>query len=101
MQGIDILKVERMLSASKRLKERFFNEGEDVVSSFAAKEAFIKAAGGHFASFVWKDLKLVKLRTGEPWFVARGTARRLLGVRRPRVTVTDEKECVVVAVELV
>lgn len=74
---VDIARFERSLDRTPRLVERLFAESErgrparSLAARFAAKEALIKALGGH-SVLRWHDMRIVQDAEGDPGFALSG-----------------------------
>jgi holo-[acyl-carrier protein] synthase len=74
---VDILRFERSIIRTPALVERLFAESErgrparSLAARFAAKEALIKALGGH-AVIRWHDMQVVQDVEGNPDFLLSG-----------------------------
>lgn len=74
---VDIMRFERSLARTPRLVERLFAESErgrparSLAARFAAKEALIKALGGH-SVLRWHDMRVVQNDDGDPGFALSG-----------------------------
>jgi holo-[acyl-carrier protein] synthase len=88
--GVDVVDLDRFarsLERTPQLGERLFGEsdwdgvpdGEARVQSlaarFAAKEATLKALGGHISGFSWHDIQVAKAASGAPSLVLSGGAQ--------------------------
>ncbi|MGX5696465.1 holo-ACP synthase [Agromyces soli] len=85
---VDIDRFERSILRTPRLVERLFAESErgraprSLAARFAAKEALIKALGGH-AVIRWHDMRIVQDASGNPDFAISGALAEhlvLLGI---------------------
>ena len=78
---VDIARFERSVERTPALLERLFAESErnrparSLAARFAAKEALIKALGGH-AVIRWHEMTIVQDDRGQPRLRAVGRARR-------------------------
>lgn len=78
---VDIARFERSLERTPGLRERLFAESErdrpvrSLAARFAAKEALIKALGGH-AVIRWHDMRIVQDVDGNPDFALSGALSR-------------------------
>lgn len=81
---VDIARFERSLTRTPALVERLFDESErsrpvsSLAARFAAKEALIKAVGGH-ESARWHDMVIVSDASGKPSFALTGPIADHLG----------------------
>lgn len=79
--GLDIIEIDRMRDVSKKYKnfiERIFSIEErkqlinrkniypSLSARFSAKEAFIKALGGKYEGWCWKDVEVLTGFNGKP-----------------------------------
>jgi holo-[acyl-carrier protein] synthase len=78
---VDIARFERSLERTPGLRQRLFAESErerparSLAARFAAKEALIKALGGH-AVIRWHDMRIVQDADGNPDFELSGALSR-------------------------
>lgn len=78
---VDIARFERSLERTPGLRERLFAESErdrpvrSLAARFAAKEALIKALGGH-AVIRWHDMRIEQDVDGNPDFALSGALSR-------------------------
>ncbi|QAY73194.1 holo-ACP synthase [Agromyces protaetiae] len=95
---VDIARFERSLVRTPRLVERLFAESErdhparSLAARFAAKEALIKALGGH-AVIRWHDMRVVQDTEGNPDFVLEGALAehvRALGIDRVHLSMSHD-----------
>jgi holo-[acyl-carrier protein] synthase len=95
---VDIARFERSLTRTPRLVERLFAESErnrparSLAARFAAKEALIKALGGHSA-LRWHDMRVVQNDDGDPGFALSGTLAAhvaSLGVDRVHLSMSHD-----------
>ena len=90
--GIDAVDVERMrlaLGRTPRLAQRVFTDGEraygdrfrdpsrQLAARFAAKEATMKALGVGIGAFAFRDVEVVRARSGAPSIAVHGGAAAL------------------------
>jgi holo-[acyl-carrier protein] synthase len=74
---VDMARFERSLVRTPKLIERLFAESErgrpvrSLAARFAAKEALIKALGGH-SVLRWHDMRVVQSEDGDPAFELSG-----------------------------
>lgn len=83
---VDLARFERSLERTPALRERLFGpddlshiptgsaQSASLAARFAAKEAGLKALGGHIADFSWHDIQVRKKVTGQPELVVTGGA---------------------------
>lgn len=85
---VDVARFERALLRTPRLRHRLFGNfdlrdeamsASSLAARFAAKEAALKALGGHIESFSWHDIQ-VEGAAGEPprLVLSGGTSQRAL-----------------------
>jgi holo-[acyl-carrier protein] synthase len=95
---VDIARFERSLTRTPALRERLFAESErdrparSLAARFAAKEALIKALGGH-PVIRWHDMRIVQDEHGNPDFELSGAIAELtssLGVDRVHLTMSHD-----------
>ncbi|HZT67283.1 MAG TPA: holo-ACP synthase [Acidimicrobiales bacterium] len=104
--GMDVVEVprfRRVLARRPRLADRVFTEAEKaygmrardpaqrLAARFAAKEATMKALGVGLGGFSFREVEVVKARSGAPSLALTGRAAELAarrGVRAFRVTLT-------------
>jgi holo-[acyl-carrier protein] synthase len=119
--GIDVVQNDRIRDSIERFGERFlkriYTEGEmeyckncvhpeiHYAARFAAKEAAFKAIGTGWAAGVkWKDVEVVRLKSGQPELHLHGEAlthATSAGAKRFFVSLTHDKlvSCAVVILE--
>jgi holo-[acyl-carrier protein] synthase len=104
--GLDAVELDRFrvaLARTPRIEERLFSEAEvryahrrkdpteRLAARFAAKEAVMKALGVGMFAFNYRDVEVVKARSGQPSLRLTGKAARLAeeaGVTRWHLTIT-------------
>lgn len=95
---VDIGRFERSIARTPALLERLFAESErdrparSLAARFAAKEALIKALGGH-AVIRWHDMRIVQDAEGNPDFVLSGALARHvaeLGIDRVHLSMSHD-----------
>ncbi|WP_308797102.1 holo-ACP synthase [Agromyces silvae] len=95
---VDIARFERSIERTPRLIERLFAESErgrparSLAARFAAKEALIKALGGH-SVLRWHDMRVVQNDDGDPGFVLSGelaTHLARLGIDRVHLSMSHD-----------
>ena len=95
---VDIVRFERSLDRTPGLIERLFAESErnrparSLAARFAAKEALIKALGGH-AVIRWHDMRIVQDADGNPDFELSGGLSehvRALGIERVHLSMSHD-----------
>ncbi len=88
--GVDVVDIDRMARALERtpaLGPRVFGDldteglapegnAASLAARFAAKEAALKALGGHIAGFSWHDIQVQRLPQAPPTLVLTGGAQR-------------------------
>ena len=107
LQGIDLLKIERIkkiyLNYSDRFLKKFLqienkpnkNHGQiynKIASKFSAKEAASKALGTGFANGVKiKDIEILNLKSGKPIINLYGKAKKKIkNIQSSSVSISDE-----------
>lgn len=117
--GTDIVAIGRLTRLLERHGDRFLARcfqdaeqnhfsgrlGADLASSvagrWAAKEAFLKALGGPIAHIPYRDIGVVRNKSGGPELVLAGEALKALGVSngcRVHLTISHEREFAVATV---
>ena len=95
---VDIVRFERSIGRTPALVDRLFAESErgrparSLAARFAAKEALIKALGGH-AVIRWHDMQVVQDSEGNPDFELSGAIAELtsgLGIDRVHLTMSHD-----------
>lgn len=95
---VDIARFERSLERTPGLRERLFAESErdraarSLAARFAAKEALIKALGGH-AVIRWHDMRIVQDADGNPDFALSGALSShvaALGIDRVHLSMSHD-----------
>ncbi len=95
---VDIARFERSLERTPALRDRLFAESErhrparSLAARFAAKEALIKALGGH-AVIRWHDMRIVQDDDGNPDFALSGALSRhviALGIQRVHLSMSHD-----------
>ncbi|HKH09245.1 MAG TPA: holo-ACP synthase, partial [Agromyces sp.] len=95
---VDIVRFERSLERTPGLRLRLFAEGErdrparSLAARFAAKEALIKALGGH-AVIRWHDMRIVQDADGNPDFALSGGLSehvRALGIEHVHLSMSHD-----------
>jgi len=95
---VDIGRFERSITRTPALLERLFAESErnrparSLAARFAAKEALIKALGGH-AVIRWHDMQIVQDAEGNPDFALSGALARHvaeLGIDRVHLSMSHD-----------
>ena len=111
--GIDLVEISRIKKSVERLNfsERILGENEylqlkerkfpieSIAASFCAKEAFIKCIGKLYEGFSYKDIELLRDKTGRPYINLNGAAYELFKGYQFSVSVTHTKEyasCVII-----
>ena len=85
--GIDIIEIDRVAEALKRWGQRFLDRiythdemaycrgrADRLAARFAAKEAVMKALGTGTRGVAWREVEVVRLRSGAPTIVLHGRA---------------------------
>jgi holo-[acyl-carrier protein] synthase len=95
---VDIARFERSLERTPSLRDRLFAESErhraarSLAARFAAKEALIKALGGH-AVIRWHDMRVVQDAEGNPDFALSGALSAhvaALGIDRVHLSMSHD-----------
>ena len=95
---VDIARFERSLERTPSLRDRLFAESErhrparSLAARFAAKEALIKALGGH-AVIRWHDMRIVQDDDGNPDFQLSGALSAhvaALGIDRVHLSMSHD-----------
>ena len=95
---VDIVRFERSLERTPSLRDRLFAESErhrparSLAARFAAKEAHIKALGGH-AVIRWHDMRIVQDDDGNPDFELSGALSShvaALGIDRVHLSMSHD-----------
>ncbi|MFF2271469.1 holo-ACP synthase [Agromyces sp. NPDC058136] len=95
---VDIGRFERSIARTPALVERLFAESErdrparSLAARFAAKEALIKALGGHTV-IRWHDMRIVQDADGNPDFVLSGALAAhvaSLGIERVHLSMSHD-----------
>lgn len=95
---VDIVRFERSLERTPSLRDRLFAESErhrparSLAARFAAKEALIKALGGH-AVIRWHDMQIVQDEDGNPDFELSGALSShvaALGIDRVHLSMSHD-----------
>lgn len=85
---VDLARFERSLQRTPVLRERLFGsddlsgigtglaESASLAARFAAKEAGLKALGGHISGFSWHDIQVRKKPSGQPELMVTGGAAK-------------------------
>jgi holo-[acyl-carrier protein] synthase len=98
--GLDLVEIDRVAESLKRhgqaFAERILHPDEDaervrtaegathLAGLFAAKEAVMKALGVGLWKFAFRDVEVVRARSGAPSLALRGRAEELAGARGVR-----------------
>ncbi len=117
--GLDIIEIERIKNACEKyrnFKERIYSPEElkqlgnkkDIYASlaarFAAKEAFIKALGGRYEGWRWKDVEILYGLNGKPEVRLKNKALEMAlqkGIREIKVSLSHTHKYAVAIVILV
>jgi holo-[acyl-carrier protein] synthase len=80
---VDVARFERALKRTPKLRDRLFGESDQsrtdislqsLAARFAAKEAALKALGGHVQGFTWHDIQVEGGSGQQPSLVLSGAA---------------------------
>jgi holo-[acyl-carrier protein] synthase len=114
--GLDIVEIERIKKVCekyKRFKERIYSLREleqlsgkkdlypSLAARFAAKEAFIKAIGGKYSGWNWKDVEILYGINGKPEINLRNKALEFAlqkGVKDIKVSISHTHKYAVAVV---
>jgi holo-[acyl-carrier protein] synthase len=112
--GVDIIEIPRIRQVLERYGQRFldrvFTPGEieycrgrapNLAARFAAKEAAMKALGTGFRGVAWKDIEVVRHRSGAPSIKLHGRAKsraQRLGLRDMALSLSHSREYAVASV---
>jgi holo-[acyl-carrier protein] synthase len=106
--GVDVVDIERFgraLDRTPALKRRLFGEDDlrevgdgraavfSLAARFAAKEAALKALGGHISNFSWTDVQVLGAPGQPPTLSVRGGARarsEQMGVARWHLSLSHD-----------
>lgn len=105
--GVDVVDIDRLGRALERtpaLRQRVFgdhdtsgvtrgSETASLAARFAAKEATLKALGGHVAGFSWHDIQVTRPERSAPSLVVTGGAARVsqeLGIERWHLSLSHD-----------
>lgn len=100
--GTDLVEIERIKKAMERpaFLQKVFGSRElaeleergwppqSVAAAFAGKEAFSKAVGTGIKGFSLKEVEVLHLESGKPYFYLSGRAKALAGERRFELSLT-------------
>lgn len=88
--GIDLVEISRLEALNPAIRERFLarvftpaeladaqGRWDTLAGRFAAKEAVVKALGCGIGVVAWKDIEILRAKSGEPLLVLHGAAQRL------------------------
>lgn len=88
--GIDLVEISRLEALNPAIRERFLarvftpaeladaqGRWDTLAGRFAAKEAVVKALGCGIGVVAWKDIEILRTKSGEPLLVLHGAAQRL------------------------
>ena len=87
---VDVARFERALTRTPKLRDRLFGESDQsrtditpqsLAARFAAKEAALKALGGHVQGFTWHDIQVAGESGQKPSLVLSGAALEHASVR--------------------
>lgn len=112
--GVDIIEISRIAQAVKRWGDRFllrtYTEGElaycrgrapQLAARFAAKEAVMKALGTGRRGVSWRDVEVVRARSGAPSIKLHGRGARVaerLAVSQVAISLSHSREYAVASV---
>lgn len=79
---VDVARFERAMERTPRLADRLFGEafepdmpGVSLAARFAAKEATLKALGGHIPGFLWTDIQVTGPKGHTPQLTLTGSTQ--------------------------
>ena len=117
--GIDIIEVQRIRKAYKKLGKRFLdgiytereqsfclgraNFAEGLAARWAAKEAFLKALGtGHSRGVRWRDVEIIDNERSRPTIKVSGKPAALLGNRKVHLSIShlEDMATAIVVIEM-
>ena len=112
--GVDIIEIDRITQAIERWGERFlhriYTTGEldycrgrapQLAARFAAKEAVMKALGTGLRGVDWRDIEVVRCRSGRPFIQLQGRAFKVaeqLAVSQVALSLSHSREYAVASV---
>lgn len=112
--GVDIIEIPRIRRVLERYGQRFLNRvftpGEieycrgrapNLAARFAAKEAAMKALGTGFRGVAWKDIEVIRARSGAPSIKLHGRAEiraQRLGLQEMALSLSHSREYAVASV---
>ena len=112
--GIDIIEISRITQTVKRWGDRFllrtYTEGElaycrgrppQLAARFAAKEAVMKALGTGIRSVGWRDVEVVRARSGAPSIKLHGRGAKVakrLALSQVALSLSHSREYAVASV---
>jgi len=112
--GVDIIEIDRVAQAVKRWGQRFLERiytpdetaycqgrAERLAARFAAKEAVMKALGTGTHGVAWREVEVVRLRSGAPTIVLHGRAlqrAQALGIHSLAVSLSHSRSYAVASV---
>ena len=112
--GVDIIEIDRVAAVVERYGERFlariYTAGElaycrgrapQLAARFAAKEATMKALGTGTRGVGWRDVEVVRARSGQPGIVLHGRAAKRaerIGLTRFVVSISHSRAYAVASV---
>ena len=112
--GVDIIEIPRIRRVLERYGQRFLNRvftpGEieycrgrapNLAALFAAKEAAMKALGTGFRGVAWKDIEVIRARSGAPSIKLHGRAEiraQRLGLQEMALSLSHSRDYAVASV---
>lgn len=112
--GVDIIEISRIAQTVKRWGDRFllrtYTEGElaycrgrapQLAARFAAKEAVMKALGTGIRGVSWRDVEVVRARSGAPSIKLHGRGARVaerLAMSQVAISLSHSREYAVASV---
>ncbi len=107
MDAVELPRFRTVLARRPSIRQRLFSEAElayadrrrdpteRLAARFAAKEAVVKAMGVGLWRFPYKDVEVVRARSGQPQVALHGKAATMaadLGITGWRLTITHTEE---------
>ncbi|MFC1935333.1 holo-ACP synthase [Chloroflexota bacterium] len=112
--GVDIIEIDRIAQATDRWGERFLHRiyttdeldycrgrAPQLAARFAAKEAVMKALGTGRRGVDWRDIEVVRCRSGRPFIQLQGRASKVaerLSINQVALSLSHSREYAVASV---
>lgn len=110
--GIDIMEIERIDKAIKneKFKNRVFTQEEidyfnlrgdkpcHAAGNFAAKEAVLKVLGTGLSGIAWKDVEVLREKSGKPYVILHGNAKSIAdaaGIKNIFISISHSRDLAV------